>query len=222
MDENLLNKSIKKYQGNTYSQLKQDIFVLILTNFKRNGFFVEFGVMDGLDLSNTLLLEKEYNWSGILSEPSKIHHDQIKTNRTAKFDPRAVYSKTGHSLSFKEVDIAGLSGLNDYFQKDGHGKNREVGTEYLVETISLHDLLEQNNAPYVIDYLSVDTEGSEYEILSNFDFTSYQINILTVEHNYIKETRKNIKDYLESKGYSRILEGRSKWDDWYILKNKDH
>ena len=49
----------------------------------------------------------------------------------------------------------------------------ENGAKYKVETISLNDMLELHNAPLIIDYLSIDTEGSEYEILSCLDFELY-------------------------------------------------
>jgi hypothetical protein len=53
------------------SQLKQDLFVLAELDFKSNGFFVEFGATNGIDLSNTHLLENEFGWGGILAEPAK-------------------------------------------------------------------------------------------------------------------------------------------------------
>ncbi|MBK7635080.1 MAG: FkbM family methyltransferase [Saprospiraceae bacterium] len=55
-----------------------------------------------------------------------------------------------------------------------------------------------------IDYLSIDTEGSEYDILSSFNFDRYTFGIITVEHNYTAY-RDRIKDLLESKGYRRVL-----------------
>ena len=55
---------------NIKRQINQDIFVLYTLNWKRNGFFVEFGATNGIDLSNTYLLEKDFGWKGILSEPN--------------------------------------------------------------------------------------------------------------------------------------------------------
>ena len=53
-----LAQKIKGYAGKTYSQTDQDIMVLILTKFKKEGFFVEFGACDGIRFSNTYILEK--------------------------------------------------------------------------------------------------------------------------------------------------------------------
>ena len=55
--------------NNIKSQIYQDIFVLYTLNWKRNGFFVEFGATNGFDLSNSYLLEKDFGWKGILCEP---------------------------------------------------------------------------------------------------------------------------------------------------------
>ena len=60
------------------SQLYQDIFVLNELNFIRNGFFVEFGALDGIKNSNTFLLESKYGWTGILAEPSKKFFSQLE------------------------------------------------------------------------------------------------------------------------------------------------
>ena len=63
--------------------------------------------------------------------------------------------------------------------------------------------------------MSIDTEGSEYDILKDFNFEKYTFKIITVEHNFTKN-REKIKNLLESKGYVRVYEKFSKWDDWYI------
>lgn len=197
------------------SQLRQDLFVLSELGFKRNGFFVEFGATNGVDLSNSYLLEKEYGWSGILAEPAKLWHEDLFRNRTAIIDTRCVWSQTGVELLFSQAEVPELSTLNSFANIDSHALHRKNSFNYKVETVSLVEMLNQHNAPREIDYLSIDTEGSEFDILMNFDFEKYKFKIITCEHNYT-ESRDKIKSLLESQGYSRKLERISEFDDWYV------
>lgn len=202
----------------SYSQYKQDMFVLTQLGFKRNGYFVEFGATNGLELSNTYILEKQLGWSGILAEPAKCWHEEIKIHRQCHIETDCVWKKTGEILKFNQVNSANVSTL-DLFSSvvDGHQKARKRGTIYDVTTISLLDLLIKFNAPTKIDYLSIDTEGSEYEILSNFDFEKYQFKVITCAHNHTG-AREKIFKLLTSKGYERKFANLSMCDDWYILK----
>jgi len=77
--------------------------------------------------------------------------------------------------------------------------------------------LKKHQAPKEIDYLSIDTEDSEYDILTNFHFSEYKIKVITVEHNFTA-MREKIYDLLTRNGYERKYENLSRWDDWYIKK----
>lgn len=197
------------------SQLRQDLFVLSHFLFKKEGFFVEFGATNGVDLSNTFLMEKHFSWTGILAEPAKCWHAKLHDNRSCKIETKCVWTETGSKVSFIEADEAELSTVREYSDCDMHGANRENGFIYEVETISLYDLLKQNNAPKSIEYMSIDTEGSEYDILETFPFDEYKFGIITVEHNY-SESRNKIHALLTKFGYRRIFEDISSFDDWYI------
>lgn len=89
------------------------------------------------------------------------------------------------------------------------------GKRYKVDTISLMDMLEKHQAPHDMDYLSIDTEGSEYDILKAFDFSRYSFKVITVEHNYTDE-RQRLYDLLTKAGYRRKQEKLSLFDDWYV------
>jgi FkbM family methyltransferase len=200
---------------NSKAQSFQDLFVLYSLDEKKNGFFVEFGSTNGVAISNTFLLENEYQWRGILAEPARCWQDLLKANRNCHIDHRCVWKASGLSLEFNEVNDPELSTINQFSNFDNRFEARKQGKKYLVDTISLSDLLDFHDAPRSIDFLSIDTEGSEYEILSAFDFDKYDIGIITVEHNYTV-MRQKIYDLLTSKGYARKFDKISQQDDWYV------
>lgn len=204
--------------GWSRSQIFQDLFVQFVLKNKRNGFFVEFGATNGIDLSNSYALETKFGWSGILAEPARIWHDALKRNRTAKIDVRCVWSRTGDRIEFNEAPLAEFSTVGEYSNRDLHAKIRANGRKYSVDSVSLSDLLAVHSAPGTIEYLSIDTEGSEFSILSNFDFNT-SINVISVEHNYHRENREGINRLLTNRGYERVFERFSDWDDWYVQKN---
>jgi len=203
----------------SHSQLFQDLFVVYFLQAKRNGFFVEFGATNGVDLSNTLVLERDFQWNGILAEPASGWHSALKANRRANIDTRCVWLETGAKLEFRETDVRELSTLSNLVDRDFNREGRLKGITYSVDTISLNDLLKYHNSPKEIDYLSVDTEGSEFAILQAFDFTKYNIKIITVEHNFCEPDRQQINQLLTSKGFIRLFEAFSKFDDWYIQRS---
>ena len=205
-------------QWNAPSQLSQDLFAIYFSGGKKDGFFLEIGACDGFLLSNTWALEK-YGWKGIISEPSSVWHDKI-ARRKCIVSKKAVFNKTGLKLKFEDVKkYPELSGLKENLDKDNNHTLRNDTNTVEVETISLNDLIEQNTSNRNIDYISIDTEGSEYEILKNFDFNKFNVEIFTVEHNFIEKKRKAIFDLLTSNNYLRIFTNISQWDDWYIKEN---
>ena len=209
-----------RYVGLSQSQLKQDLFAFSKSGFKKGGYFVEFGATNGKSLSNSYLLEKEFSWQGIVAEPAKNWHEALRENRNCNIETDCVWIKTGKMLDFVEADSGELSTLEAYKDQDHFAKKRNNSQGYQVKTISLIDLLNKYDAPDVIDYLSIDTEGSEFDILNAFDFEKYRINVITCEHNYT-ENRQKIYQLLTSKGYERVYTGFSQWDDWYVLSDNN-
>jgi FkbM family methyltransferase len=142
-------------------------------------------------------------------------------NRKAHIELDCVWKSTGEKLLFNEVTDerhkGELSTLDSFSEIDQHKKARKIGHKYEVKTISLLDLLKKHNAPEEIDYLSIDTEGSEYEILNAFDFNAFNIKVITCEHNYTP-AREKIYDLLMRNGYERKFVEFSLFDDWYVRR----
>lgn len=197
------------------SQIMQDLWVCFELGEKENGYFVEFGATNGLKNSNSWLLEQELGWTGILAEPNPFWHRKLASNRRCLIEHRCVSSRSGETVGFLTTNATDpeLSGIAAFSDGDHFALTRSRGECIQVETISLDDLLEQCHAPPVIDYLSVDTEGSELDILSAYSF-SRKFKTISVESNPRNEGP--IEQLLRSKGYVRVFEAFSQWDSWYV------
>lgn len=197
------------------SQLGQDVFAFLASGKKTEGYFVEFGAGDGVHLSNTLMLERLHGWKGILAEPLVEYHESILAERAAILDGDCVWRTTGESLKF--VKAGYLSTIESFVFSDRHGETRASGASSSVTTVSLWDLLKRHKAPSIIDFLSIDTEGSEFDILKAFPFDSkYEIRAIACEHNY-SPSRDSIRELLVSRGYRQIDPSLSHHDDWFVL-----
>jgi len=197
-------------------QLRQDLFVLSELSFMQNGYFVEIGATNGYELSNTYLLETGKRWSGILVEPAKCWHSQIRINRrNSIIETNCVWKNSGSSLPFVETSDRELSTVEEFNIFTELDSRKKVAAKYDVTTVSLLDLLNKHGAPNRINYLSIDTEGSEFEILNAFDFTAYSFDVITCEHNYTAN-REKIYQLLTWNGYRRVNQKVSQFDDWYV------
>ena len=200
-------------RGST-SQLGQDLWVLRNSNYKKHGFFVEFGATDGLMLSNTWLLEKDYEWQGICAEPNPHFYKQLAHNRQCITSMDCITDATGDLVEFVLADE--YSGITDHAFEDSHKDKRQAfkskGDTISLRTISLHDFLLKHDAPRDIDYISIDTEGSEYTILKAFPFEQWNVRMFSVEHNFTPQ-RQLIRELMTQHGY--VCE-EMQFDDWYV------
>jgi FkbM family methyltransferase len=204
--------------SNSFSQLQQDLVALWVKERifgkESQGYFVELGATNGIHLSNTFMLEKFHGWSGILCEPSVNYYPELIKNRNVSTENRCVFSTTGEMLEFIDRDIGEHSSLSGFYRNGGGlDKSEKERARYQVESITLGDLLSKHDAPNQIHFLSIDTEGSEYEILKNFDFKEREVVFICVELSFNSEL---IERVLLSNGYLRILPEYSRWDGWFM------
>ena len=208
-------KHCLRYAADSYSQFLQDLWVTYELPQLRDGFFVEFGAANGVRSSNSCYLERELGWNGILAEPARVWRDALLAERRCFIDTRCVWTVSGERLVFNEASIALHSTIDAFSDSDRLAHTRADGERYEVETVSLNDLLAHWKAPRRIDYMSIDTEGSELAILQAFDFDRHDVRLVSVEHNYT-DKRQPLHDLLTSKGFRRKFEQLSNVDDWYV------
>ena len=185
-------------------------------NYK-NGFYIEMGANDGISQSNTMFLEKKYDWHGMLIEPSE-KFTLLKNNRSKKniFSNAACcsFKNRDKNIKFAYYNLMTLA-LN--LKTDVNVKKHKINAkkfsknsyEFVKKGIPLNDLLAKNNAPKIIDLFSLDVEGVELEVLKGVNHKKYRfkyllievrnfdrINSFLIKKNYILLNKLSRKDYL--------------------------
>jgi FkbM family methyltransferase len=211
---------VKEQLSSSESQLCQDIFCALAHNLKRNGFFVEVGVGEGKSISNTYLLEKKFDWQGLLVEPCRSFHESIRKTRKAALDTRAASSLEHGEITFNESVAGGVYSYSANADINGNAKvNNKTVITYQVPTATLNTILQDHNAPRDIDFMSIDTEGSELDILSGIDLSRYRVGLFCIEHNFRESFIAALDAKLLPKGYRRVLPVTSSYDAWYLGPN---
>ncbi|MEM6578168.1 MAG: FkbM family methyltransferase [Pseudomonadota bacterium] len=198
------------------SQHIQDLWAAWINRSAQDPYFVEFGAANGVALSNTYLLEKEFGWSGVVAEPNPKFAADLPKNRDCTISTKCVYTKSGETVDFlapKRALLGRIAHIKPDDRQEREGK-RDV-PPIQVDTISLNDLLLEAKAPETIDFMSIDTEGSELSILEAFDFTKWDVRTICVEHSRT-DIRGKLEQLLTSNGFFRVWPSLSKADDWYV------
>lgn len=203
------------------SEQGQDFFALEQNAYREHQFFVEVGASDGLTASNTFILEKFYKWQGICVDPNPAFMQSLMNCRDSFVSTLCVYNETGKILPFKFcVDDSQFYGWNFRAGLTDHVGNinpdiDKCFVDINVLTITLTDLLDLYKAPTNIGYISLDTEGSEYEILKSFDFEKYNVKCWTIEHEF-SDDRSAIQQLMKDNGYTRFIDYNTGNEDWYF------
>jgi len=188
-----------------------------------NGFFIEVGANDGVIQSNTYVLEKDYNWNGILIEPSLTSFYNCKKLRTNS----KCYNCALVSEDYKEEYIRG--DFNGHLMSSVDGNRLHSDVRIKVKARTLTSILDENDVTK-IDFFSLDVEGYELEVLKGLDFSKYQPVYILVE--IYEKDKVEIMEYLSVNNYELIcnlsgfnLDNNPLWDGThndYLFENKNN
>ena len=178
-----------------------------------NGFYVELGANNGLTQSNTAYFEKHRGWRGVLIEPTPHNFLACVKNRSER---NAIHCNAcvsfDYSEKFVEIRYANLMSVargleSDLSNEDGH---LEAGRKHLPQgevifsfgaiAKTLTAILDESDAPTEIDFLSLDVEGAEMEVLKGLDFSRYAIRYLLIECRSLSR----MADFLAGHGYEYV------------------
>ena len=195
-------------RGKSYGQFDQDLWVTHgVAPGKRNGYYVDVGSADGEFISNTKLLDN-LGWKGICVDP----FPRNMSKRTCQVFAQPAFSESGKKVQFRAA--GNLGGIVQ--DLDRYKDTPVVAQAPLVEfvTMTLDDIRAKARAPEYIDYMNLDVEGAEVDVLRGLSLDRYQFGSLTIEHNYDTANRERIHQILAAKGYVRVRSWEV--DDWYV------
>ena len=188
-----------------HGQYGQDAFVVDHFRGKRGGVFVDIGANDGVSLSNTYYLERELGWSGLLVEPHAEMHAALQRVRTAHAVNACAADHDGVAR-FSQIE-GGSNMLSGVASKFSHMHERRVRRsmrksgsqlrEVEVPAVRVDRVLEDVGIDRV-DYLSIDTEGGEREIIDAIDLERFGVELVTMENN---GRDLSTRRYMRDRGY---------------------
>lgn len=194
------------------------------------GVCIDIGAGDGKLGSNTMYFERK-GWKCLCIEPNPIYSDYLDKCRDTVVVAAITNDTSINTMPLKVVKVittdvhdgdpphqyGALTSLRtdeklyDRFKKNGH-----ILEEYNVSTrvMTLTKCIEENNFSTNIDFISIDTEGTELDILKSIDFKKIQVSIFVIENNF---KTNDIEDYLSIYGYKKYLSHEE--NDFFILES---
>jgi len=208
-------------RGGGSGAMGQDVFVLELLEGMRAGCFVDIGASDGVSISNTFHLEREHGWRGLAVEPIPSIFEKLKAARRCQTLNVCISDRSGTARFTEVVDgthmYSGLSEKMDErhvrrirraIERRGQGRTREIQ----VRCVTWAEALETAGIAKV-DFLSLDTEGGELDILRSINFSATPVRVISVENNYFTHDYARL---LEPQGFKRV--GAFKVDEFYLYQ----
>ncbi|KAL3924227.1 MAG: hypothetical protein SGILL_001173 [Bacillariaceae sp.] len=210
---------------NLGSQSGEDEILLQWFNGLCNGTYVEMGALNGIQFSNSLVFNREFDWSGLLVELAPDDYEKLKINRPKDIAVHAAVCdkrQTIHYLSKRDGKSgSAVDGIYEFMSESFRhawwpGISLDTKSDQIteIECVPMNDILEQSPYTYY-DFYSLDVEGAEFEVVQSIDFEKFSFGVILVEadgHN----RRKNLalRTFVESKGYTFLMEDQRSY--WFV------
>ncbi|KAK3851393.1 hypothetical protein Pcinc_041956 [Petrolisthes cinctipes] len=206
---------------------------------ERGGFFVEAGALDGQQLSNSLWLEQELGWTGLLVEPDPYSFLHLGHKHRKAWTSNACLSSDAFTRRSVHVALKPRPGYRNNYPWFMRGSSHELGvklaTKSAEEVETLQYYLNRGEESYMVTYcfplhsyllalnitkvdlLSLDTQGSEIEIIKSIPWEEVEVRVVVMEVADRTHYQSDLVEYMRGKGY--FLVGR--FMDYIFVREGD-
>jgi len=191
-----------KFRKRGYSQGGEDLILAKLFGYKSTGFFIDVGANDPIRLNNTYLFYK-MGWTGLNFEPVPELAEKFHKKRSSDtLITKAMSNFVG------EADFS--AGINEYHVNSSL-LNIDLPKQNTIKVSvdKLENILD-NIKVKVIDFISIDTEGTEIDVLEGLNLDKYRPRFILAEYNTASKANDKLSPYLIKKGYQPLF--INKWN----------
>lgn len=192
----------------------EDLLLAEFFNYKPDGFYIEIGAFDGVTFSNSFFFE-QIGWKGVLVEPLPGKYAACVANRPNSTVVHAALGKDADGKITIKEPIGALNGVPlgtyAYVRSSARHKNQVANIaerlqSHQVPFRTFESVMQQSGIePQMeIDFISIDCEGMDFEILQSIDLTRWQPRLILVEH-----VRQPLLEYMRNNGYTPLLRVRA-------------
>ena len=173
------------------SQYNEEEIIINFFQSKRDGFLVDIGAVDGVINSNSRFLIQHLGWNGLLVEPNpetftKLNELYFNISDKIKLESVAIFNEERKDVDFHiyghDVNDSQGSTISNEFRERAILQTGDKYTKTIkIHTITLKTLFTSNHIKDKFDFLSVDCEGTDYEVLSSNDWNTYRPKLICFE-----------------------------------------
>lgn len=189
--------NFNKLFRNSHSQFQEDLIIDKLLKYKENGFYVDIGANDPVELSNTIRFYRK-GWNGINVEPNVLVYNRLCEERKNDINLNIGIAQEKGEFDFYRINPDVLSTFDKQTADDFVAEGYKLVEVIKVSTLSLENLISTYATDKKIDFLSVDTEGIDLIVLKSNNWEKYRPTVVIVE---IDKGGDEIIEYLNEKNY---------------------
>ena len=198
-----INLLLRRFFLNSYSQWGEDVFIDKLLGEKNKGFYIDVGAYDPIRFSNTKRFYLK-GWRGINIEPDPIRIKKFYDERSGDINLNIGIANKNGVLTFFRFDPQTLSTFSKNMTTIYQGNGHHLAETVKVKVCKLDKILEENFKGKTIDFLSIDTEGFDQEVLKSNNWKRFRPKVICIETHDSKTEK-----LLSKLGYKKVYENQT-------------